>query len=255
MSRLGWPSRSAALYIVENTARGGACRLAAMTEPERAGRAIPGLLRVLNDGGAISELPGYNEGRFWVQDLSAVLMADLVEAHDGMTVLDACAAPGGKSFRLRSAGAVVTAVDNAKERLERLADNSARLGLVCATRQHDWSGGPLDKNEAFDAVLVDAPCTGLGVVGRKPEIRWRRTQADVQAASIRQQEILKYASSHVRPGGKLVYTVCSPEPEEGQEVVDAFIAAHPRFKLETSLSTAPPTQGEDAHYGVRMVAT
>jgi 16S rRNA (cytosine967-C5)-methyltransferase len=104
----------------------------------------------------------------------------------------------------------------------------------------------------YDAVLVDAPCTGLGTVRRHPEIRWRRTEDDVVRAGETQQTVLAAASCHVGHGGALVYAVCSPEPEEGDGVIAAFLAAHPDFVEEERLVTVPPEQGEDAHFAVRL---
>jgi 16S rRNA (cytosine967-C5)-methyltransferase len=177
-------------------------------------------------------------------------VADLVDDVEGKRVLDACAAPGGKSFRLATRGAQVTSADRAR-RLELVRDGAKRLGLTVTTRAHDWSAGPLGDAE-YDAVLVDAPCTGLGTVRRHPEIRWRRTEPDLYAAAEGQLAVLEAASQHVRPGGTLVYAVCSPEPEEGEQVVEAFLSKHRRFSLDRRLSTAPPKHGEDAHFAARM---
>jgi 16S rRNA (cytosine967-C5)-methyltransferase len=113
----------------------------------------------------------------------------------------------------------------------------------------------MDGKLPFDVVLVDAPCTGLGVVRRKPEIRWRRMESDVFDSSVKQLVILSNASKQVANGGRLVYTVCSPEPEEGQEVVQAFMTQNPEFSLQDTILTAPPTCGEDAHFGAVLVRT
>lgn len=208
-------------------------------------------------GGPIPDLPGFDQGAFWVQDLAAVRVADLLAdgVGEGSRVLDACAAPGGKTFRLTQRGHEVTAVDKRSSRLAPLREGAARLGIEVTVRAHDWSKGPLpDANgpTLFDAVLVDAPCTGLGTIRRHPEIRWRRQPADLEHAPELQLRILKAASAHVRPGGVLVYAVCSPEPEEGQAVVAAFLSEHPDFTIDAELATAPPQLGEDAHVAVRL---
>ena len=204
-------------------------------------------------GGPIPGLPGFAEGAWWIQDLASVAVADLVGAGPGMRVLDICAAPGGKSFRMASFGASVLATDRSAERLQLLEVGAARLGLSIEARVHDWSGAALsDAVSGFDAVLVDAPCTALGTVRRHPEIRWRRQLADLRIAAQLQARILEQASVAVAPGGTLVYAVCSPEPEEGSEVVESFLAEHEGFELEEGLQTAPPSQGEDAHFAVRM---
>lgn len=217
-------------------------------EPVRLkGELLPGVVRV--GGGDVTRMEGFAEGRFWVQDPASVAVADLVgEARE---VLDACAAPGGKSFRLASRGARVVAVDLDPVRLELVEQSAGRLGLDLDLRIHDWLEGPLSE-ERFDAVLVDAPCTALGLLRRHPDIRWRRQLVDVLAAPRRQQVILENAAVHVAPGGVLVYAVCSPEPEEGRGVVEAFLAEHADFALETTLQTAPPEGDEDAFQAFRM---
>jgi len=218
-----------------------------VAEPAEGHGVGSGVFLLGSEVGPVTELPGFEQGRFWVQDLAAVAVADLTRAGEGTTVLDACAAPGGKSFRLASHGAVVHAVDRSDGRLDRLREGAERLGQSITTEAHDWSTGPLPSGATYDVVLVDAPCTGLGTVRRHPEIRWRRSPVDLPAAAARQRAILDAAATHVAPGGRLVYAVCSPEPEEGEEVVDAFVASHPSFERVEALHTAPPTAGEDAH--------
>jgi 16S rRNA (cytosine967-C5)-methyltransferase len=182
-----------------------------------------------------------------------VQVADLVRAAPGARVLDACAAPGGKAFRLASAGAEVFAVDRSAERLALARESAARLGLGITFATHDWEAGPMRGGAAYDAVLVDAPCTALGTLRRHPEVKWRRQLVDVLTQPTRQRVILEAAAAHVAAGGALVYAVCSPEPEEGPAVARAFAAAHPEFTLAEELSTAPPTEGEDAFYAARLV--
>jgi 16S rRNA (cytosine967-C5)-methyltransferase len=129
-----------------------------------------------------------------------------------------------------------------------------RLGLSDAieVRRVDWTSGGLGFDERFDAILVDAPCSGLGTVRRHPEIRWRRTEPDLERSAAMQARILTATAARARPGAVLVYGVCSPEPEEGPEVVSRLIAHDPLWEIEATVSTAPPEQGEDAHYGVRL---
>ena len=218
------------------------------------GVTIPGVLRVDAADRAVTALPGFSEGAFWVQDPASVAAADLVPAGPGVSVLDACSAPGGKAFRTRARGATVVAVDRDENRLQLLASSARRLGLDdIAIRTHDWTAGPLPGAEMFDVVLVDAPCTGLGTVRRHPEIKWRRAPRDLAAAQGRQREILDVVRAHVKPGGQLVYAVCSPEPEEGPHVIAGLVSKH-GYTLETELSTAPPTDDEDAFYGARLRA-
>jgi len=216
------------------------------------GRTLPRVWRVEGHEGPVPDLPGFEEGLFWVQDPASVAVADLVGVKPGWKVLDACAAPGGKTFRLCSQGAEVTALDRDPRRIELLLSSCRRLGYSPRTRVHDWSKGSWSQDK-FDAVLVDAPCTALGTLRRHPEVRWRRFPEDIPVVQEKQLQILHTASSQVRSGGVLVYAVCSPEPEEGTELVRKFLAENPAFVLDQEWSTAPPAGDEDAFYGARMV--
>jgi 16S rRNA (cytosine967-C5)-methyltransferase len=202
--------------------------------------------------GPVTALPGFEEGQWWVMDPAAIATADLLEAKAGERVLDACAAPGGKSFRLASQGALVTCVDRARTRLARLQANAKRLGLSVSITEFDWIEHSDFQAGEFDAVLVDAPCTGLGTLRRHPEIRWRSMPSDPLAMGLTQGPLLAAAAQTLRPGGRLVYAVCSPEPEEGQQVVDTFLKAHPDFVLDRVLDCAPPQGDEDAFYAARL---
>ncbi len=202
--------------------------------------------------GPIPGLPGWQRAAAWVQDPAAVAVADLCEPAPGRTILDACAAPGGKTMRLARRGARVTAVDRSEARLERLRENLARTGLAAEVRACDWMEGDLGAAR-FDAVLVDAPCTALGTARRHPEVKWRRQEIDLDEAAARQLAILRAASGHVRPGGALVYAVCSPEPEEGERVMARFLAAESGWVRDAVLHTAPPADGEDAHQAFRLI--
>lgn len=206
-----------------------------------------GVLRLPEGVGAVEELPGFAEGRWWVMDPAAVAVADLAGDVDNKTALDTCAAPGGKSFRLASRGARVTATDVDATRLARVDEGAARLGLSVATRVHDWGWGPMEGR--FDVVLVDAPCTALGLLRRHPDIRWRRRPEDIPAAAEKQRALLANAAKCVAPGGVLVYAVCSPEPEEGPDV-----AATLGWPIEATFSNAPALDGADAFWGCRMRA-
>lgn len=224
-----------------------------VSEPVRYdGRFIPNLFRVEGPVKQVTKLAGYDDGWFWVQDVASVLAADCVSASAGDTVIDACAAPGGKTIRLLSQGASVLAVDESGKRIRRLRQNLDRMKKSTEIIRHDWTKGALS-DTLFDAVLVDAPCTGLGTVRRKPEIRWKRTPLDLLRLAGLQQRILNGASLQVKPGGKLVYSVCSPEPEEGTQQIKAFLEAHTDFTLDYELETAPPAGDFDAFYMARLV--
>jgi 16S rRNA (cytosine967-C5)-methyltransferase len=133
-----------------------------------------------------------------------------------------------------------------------MRESLERLSLEAELREHDWVEGSLSEG-TWDAVLVDAPCTALGLLRRHPDIRWRRQLVDVLEAPERQRKILANAAAHVAPGGQLVYAVCSPEPEEGPQVVTWFLETHPEFALDRTLSTAPPQGDEDAFQASRLV--
>ncbi|NCG17748.1 MAG: hypothetical protein GWP91_01880, partial [Rhodobacterales bacterium] len=214
-----------------------------------AGKVVQNAWCIEGHKGPIPNLPGWDNARLWVQDAAAVAVAGLCGDVDGKRVLDACAAPGGKSFRIASRGGQVLAVDRDDGRLDRVRESASRLKFEIVCRVHDWSDGAMEGTELFDVVLVDAPCSGIGTLRRRPEIRWRRHAHDLIKAAARQSDVLNNASVHVAVGGTLVYAVCSPEPEEGTEVVDAFLKIFPNFKRVHKLDTAPPQTGEDAHQG------
>ncbi|MEM6931948.1 MAG: transcription antitermination factor NusB [Myxococcota bacterium] len=219
---------------------------------------VHGVARCDAPSSRIEEWAGYAEGAWWIQDLAAVRMADLVGNGPSLRdrrVLDAFAAPGGKAFRLASQGARVVAVDRDPERLDKVRSGARRLGLTLDTRIHDWSAGTGRFEADFDAVLVDAPCSALGTLRRHPEVRWRRQPDDLDAMGARQGKLLDALAPLVRPGGILVYAVCSPEPEEGASVVERFLEAHRDFAVDEIRETAPPQHGEDAHYGCRLRRT
>ncbi len=222
-----------------------------VTEFESTATDVDGVFRTKGLG-LVTQLPGFAEGSFWIQDKAAVRIADIVGDVDGKRVLDACAAPGGKSFRLASRGGAVTAVDVSTRRLRDVVSGAERLNMDVQTAVHDWTLGHKQGLGEFDSVLVDVPCTGLGTLRRHPEIRWRRQLIDILSIPPKQGAILAGAATHVRPGGTLVYAVCSPEPEEGPNVVQRFVKLHPEFSLDTELGGKPPTDDEDVHYAARL---
>lgn len=167
----------------------------------------------LPPGTRVPDLPGYAEGEFWVQDAAAALPARLLGAQPGEQVADLCAAPGGKTAQLAAAGANVTVVERDPKRLARLRDNLARLRLDAALVGADaleW-GEP----GTFDAVLLDAPCTATGTIRRHPDVPRLRRPRDVATLAEAQRRLLAAAARLLRPGGRLVYAVCSLQPEEG----------------------------------------
>jgi 16S rRNA (cytosine967-C5)-methyltransferase len=174
--------------------------------------------------GAITSLPGFAEGAWWVQDAAAALPARLLGDVRECRVADLCAAPGGKTAQLAAAGARVTAVDRTAGRLKRLSENLARLSLkaepVCADAAV-WDAEP------FDAVLLDAPCSATGTIRRHPDLPWLKQAADIVSLVALQNRLLDRAVALTKPGGTLVYCTCSLEPEENQRVVADLLARAP----------------------------
>ena len=165
-------------------------------------------------GGAVRDLPGFECGRWWVQDTAASFPARLLGDIAGRRVLDLCAAPGGKTAQLALAGARVTAVDISGQRMERLQANMERLGCTIETRIADavtWRSPT-----PFDAVLLDAPCSGTGTIRRHPDIPWIRNRADVRRLACLQRQMIANALANLSRQGVLVYAACSLEPEEGE---------------------------------------
>jgi 16S rRNA (cytosine967-C5)-methyltransferase len=193
------------------------------------GRILPtGTVRTVAHG-AVPLLPGYNEGAWWVQDAAAALPVRLLGDVAGRRIADLCAAPGGKTLQLAAAGAAVTAVDRSDTRIARLKDNLQRLKLAAETVVADaaeWQAEP------FDAVLLDAPCSSTGTIRRHPDIPWLKKADDIVALADMQRRLLERAASLTRAGGQLVYCTCSLEPEEGEDVVDSFLASHREFRRE-----------------------
>lgn len=187
-----------------------------------------GSLRLLAKG-PVPALPGYEDGAWWVQDAAAALPARLLGDVAGQRVADLCAAPGGKTAQLAAAGAHVTAVDASAPRLERLAANLKRLKLSAEIVAADVRAFAA---EPFDAVLLDAPCSSTGTIRRHPDVAWLKRESDLPGLVALQAELLDAAARLVKPGGKLVYSVCSLEPEEGERRIEALLAGNPGFRLD-----------------------
>ena len=206
---------------------------------------LPGHLRLRERAAAVADLPGYDEGAWWVQDIAASLPARLLGAGNGSAV-DVCAAPGGKTLQLAAAGWRVTALDIAAPRLERFAANLLRTGLRAETVCADaltWTPPRL-----ADAVLLDAPCSASGIVRRHPDVMYRAHASIVAEMAALQARLLARAADWVRPGGQMVYATCSLEPDEGEARLAAFLAERDDYAvapIETPLpdGIAPTPEG------------
>ena len=205
----------------------------------------------------LETLPGYAEGFWSVQDEAAMSASLLLAPQAGETILDLCAAPGGKTTHLAELSgdkASIVACDVANGRLQRIRDNAARLQLtsiqpmVIPKDGRDLPAGP------FDAVLVDVPCSNTGVLNRRPEARWRFDMNGLNELVVLQTRLLLQACELVRPGGRVVYSTCSMEPEENRGVVDAVLRARQDFRLDREIQHRPGLPADGAYQALLIRA-
>jgi 16S rRNA (cytosine967-C5)-methyltransferase len=188
---------------------------------------------------------GRSEGAFVVQDEASQLVPLLLGARPGERVLDLCASPGGKTTAIAADmqdSGVVVACDVRARRLDLLRETIRASGARHTRIVHVGTSGDLPFRGGFDRVLVDAPCSGLGTIRRDPDIRWRRSEADLEVFAGAQAALLSRAADVLRPGGRLVYATCSSEPEENEEVVDRFLREHPSFAPDDVRDAQPAVQ-------------
>ena len=178
----------------------------------------------------VRKLPGYREGRFSVQDESSMMTVEALGITEGCRVLDVCAAPGGKSCYAAELGAVVTSRDVSEEKADRIRENAERLGISLTVEVQDATETVDADREAYDIVLADVPCSGLGVMGRKNDIKYHVTPASVSELAALGQQILDTVCGYVRPGGKLMFSTCTILREEDQEAAEHFLKNHPEFR-------------------------
>lgn len=191
----------------------------------------------LENGAGLTELPGYAEGAWWVQDAAAALPARLLGDVRGKLVADLCAAPGGKALQLAASGAKLTAVEISQQRIARLRENAERARVSMEIVQQDArSWRPAEK---LDGVLLDAPCSALGILRRHPEGVWRRDPKDLARFPATQMKLLEAAAEMLRPGGRLVYSVCTPVPEEGRDIIAAAVASGSWRRVKITADEAP----------------
>jgi 16S rRNA (cytosine967-C5)-methyltransferase len=207
----------------------------------------------LADHPPLAGLASFQEGRFYVQDPSTLLAVHLLDPQPGEAILDLCAAPGGKTTfiaqRMKNQGRIL-AVDNDPDRLKLLAENCGRLGVDCVEAHPEEVFQP--EPAGFDRILIDAPCSNTGVLRRRVDLRWRVRAEELERLARAQTALLDRAAAWLKPMGTLVYSTCSLEPEENQNVVQAFLAAHAQFKLEGERELVPFRDGVDGAYVARL---
>jgi 16S rRNA (cytosine967-C5)-methyltransferase len=215
---------------------------------------------VLPRGVRVTEVPGYAEGWFAVQDPATSLAVDLLAPQPGENILDACAAPGGKALdiaaRLQGSGCVV-AMERHADRLARLRENVARAGGGLTRVVQGDAAAPeparqelltAGRGEFFDGILLDVPCSNTGVLRRRPDARWRFSEERQKKLIATQQRILHGAAVLVRPGGRLVYSTCSIEPEENEQLIKRWLAERYEFRLERQRLLLPAAERTDGAY-------
>jgi len=214
----------------------------------------------LEEGVSVLSLPGFHEGAFYVEDEAAQLIPSLLDPQPGDIVLDACAAPGGKATHLAALmhnKGTIYAVDRKGERLDLLRSNCRRLGVKTVVpivgdirQRREWAptieiaGPSMERAKvgelSIDRILVDMPCSGLGVLRRHPEAKWRKDEQALPRHQALQCQILESVAPCLRPGGVLVYSTCSTEPEENEDVIERFCRAHTEFQRESVVPWLPP---------------
>jgi 16S rRNA (cytosine967-C5)-methyltransferase len=195
---------------------------------------------------SIPDLSAFKNGWFQVQDEAAQLVSLLLDPQPGESVLDACAGLGGKTAHLaqlmQNKGRI-TAIDRDKKKLEQLVAEMQRLGIsIVHAYRHDLNSNFDSKQpDHFDRILLDAPCSGLGVLRRNPDIKWKSSEADLKRHTEVQQQLLESLAPRLKPDGVLVYAVCSIEPEENEAVIDPFLKKHPEFVIDKNPGKLPET--------------
>jgi 16S rRNA (cytosine967-C5)-methyltransferase len=254
---LAFNNRPPRLCLAVNRLMGSREALAARLEAEGVATeptaAAPHGLHVLR--GSAMATASFREGWFVVQDEASQLIAELGTIPPRGRVLDLCASPGGKTMALaaRAVGSTLVACDVRPRRVRLLRQTLGRLRIGAGIIQVSGSGELPFATGAFDYVLVDAPCSGLGTVRRDPDIRWSRTPADLARFAAAQLDLLQRAARLVAPGGSLVYATCSSEPDENEVVVAGFLASQPGFRADHLHKTSPVEAGLEAFFGAVLV--
>ena len=250
-----WNNQSPPLYIRINTLKTSIKPADIDAEPTT----HPLCWRVVNTSG-LFQGKSFTSGEFYVQDPSTLAAVDVLDPQPGESVLDMCAAPGGKSTylaqKMQNRGRIIAA-DLSSSRLALVGENCRRLGVtIVATLACE--GTHLDRclrGEQFDRVLVDAPCSNTGVLRRRADLRWRIEESEIRRLAILQEKLLASAAPFTKPQGILVYSTCSLEEEENQRVIERFGRSHPEFARETTQSIFPPRDGMDGAFVARFRKT
>ena len=258
---LEWNNQPAPIYARRNTLRATARELETQWSQEKISFSpcdLPwlshGLMYRIEADGSPAALASFAEGLFYIQDPSTLASVQELDPRPGENILDLCAAPGGKTTaiaqRMQDDGAVL-ALDIDESRLDRLRENAERLGITCiqpkALAQIDLkNAGP------FDRILIDAPCSNTGVMRRRVDVRWRLNARELPTLARAQLDLLKRAAPLLKRGGVLVYSTCSIEPEENEEVIAAFLHKHRDFRQENSRTLTPMKDGTDGAFISRL---
>ena len=213
--------------------------------------AYPDRFEKLPRGKRVGDAEGYAEGRFVVQDPATALAVELLDVRPGDKVFDMCAAPGGKTIQIAWRGAEVTACEIKPSRRRRLAENLERVGLAGKVAVVPSPDSLADGS--FPKILVDAPCSNTGVLRRRPDARWNWSEEKLAALVKLQAEILDRAAAICAPGGIVVYSTCSNEPEENMETVEAFLSRHADFELVRSRESVPYETGHDGAFAAKLL--
>ncbi len=258
---LEWNNQPAAIFARRNTLKVTAEELEQHWNEEHVSYTpcnlpwlSPGLMYRIEPVGSPATLPSFAQGFFYIQDPSTLASVQELDPRPGENILDLCAAPGGKTTaiaqRMQDEGAVL-AIDIEDHRLERLRENATRLGITCiqpkALAQIDLSNaGP------FDRILIDAPCSNTGVMRRRVDVRWRLNSRELPTLARTQLDLLRRAAPRLKLGGVLVYSTCSIEPEENEEVIAEFLRKHRMFHQENARTLTPMKDGTDGAFVARL---
>jgi 16S rRNA (cytosine967-C5)-methyltransferase len=262
-SLLDWNNTPPPVFIRVNTLKTTSEKLARQFETEGVlftPRAFdwcpPDLLFELRSHPSLTSLPSFQQGCFYIQDPSTLLAVQSLNPRPGETVLDLCAAPGGKAMfiaQLMQDRGMVQAQDTDRERLKLVRENCDRLGVTCIKIDEAGSFSKFESPERFDRILVDAPCSNTGVMRRRVDLRWRIQPAEIERLCRVQLELLGRAAALLKPEGTLVYSTCSLEPEENGGVVQQFLSGRKEFHLESERALIPFADAVDGAYVARLL--